>query len=423
MKKAFKSLLGILLLLAGQSSFACSTYKLTSAGKTMVGMNYDAWFLKPRIWFETAGYGAAFTGANDQGGTEFTPQSGMNVHGLSFGTLATATPKNGQPVAGKKPISNRANYLKDILHRCKTVAEVKAYIEQYDHSTLAHDVFLYTDASGAYLVVEPYTLTLGTDDKYVLANFCPSTVSDLSTIKQERYVRGNAFLNTKTGTSLDFCTALSDTMHVCRPKIGDGTLLTSIWDLNGGKINLYFYHDYKNLVQFDLKEELQKGDHVLEIPALFPPTEEYQQLVNFKTPLNSSAVDSILRSGFLLFSFSTVYFGVSYLRRRKVKYAPYKLLSAALSFIMMYYMYVLKTEPGIFYFPAPYKAPGSTLVSMASYIPFLAFLTLIPLLYINGKLFRERVWHPVSRGLFTLNNMAVLGLVGLFAYWGLYNIF
>ena len=426
MRKAllFKSLLaGMALLLGVQTSFACSTYKITAAGKTMVGMNYDTWFLKPRIWFENTGFGAAFTGANDQGGTEFTPQSGMNVHGLSFGTLATATPENGKPVAGRKPIYNRANYLKDILHRCKTVAEVKAYIEQYDHSTLAHDVFLYTDTSGAYLVVEPYTLTLGTDDKYVLANFCPSTVSDLSTIKQERYLRGNAFLKAKTGTSLDFCTALSDTMHVCRSKIGDGTLLTSIWDLNAGKINLYFYHDYKNQVQFDLKEELLKGDHVLEIPALFPPNGEYQKLVRYKTPLNSKPVDWFLRGCLLLFLFSAAYFPVSYLKNRKAPYAPYKLLLTALSLALGYFMYVLETDMGIFYFPAPYKTPASFLINTAAYLPFVLLLLLVPLLKVNRKVFPEQAWHPASRGLLTLNNLAYLGLTGMFFYWGFYNVF
>src|SRR6185369_6292211 len=120
------------------------------------------------------------------------------------------------------------------------------------------------------LVVEPYTLTLGNDSKYVLANFCPSTITDFSTIKQTRYINGTAFLKNKIDTSVAFCSALSDTMHVCRKKHGDGTLLTSIWDLSNGIVHLYFYHDYKHTVQFSLKEELSKGNHSYEIASLFP---------------------------------------------------------------------------------------------------------------------------------------------------------
>ena len=60
-------------------------------------------------------------------------------------------------------------------------------------------------------------------------------------------------------------------MHVCREKIGDGTLLTIIRDLNEGEIYLYFYHDFQYLVTFNLKTELAKGDHVYEILHFFLP--------------------------------------------------------------------------------------------------------------------------------------------------------
>ena len=48
-------------------------------------------------------------------------------------------------------------------------------------------------------------------------------------------------------------------MHVCRQKHGDGTLLTSILDLNAGITYLNFYHDYDKQIKFVLKDELAKG--------------------------------------------------------------------------------------------------------------------------------------------------------------------
>src|SRR5574337_42269 len=92
------------LMLSFLAGYSCSTYKVTVGGKTMYGMNYDSWFSQPRIWFETNGYGAVFTGANYQGGNDLTPQSGMNEHGLSFGTLATPTPDKVKLFENKKPI-------------------------------------------------------------------------------------------------------------------------------------------------------------------------------------------------------------------------------------------------------------------------------------------------------------------------------
>jgi hypothetical protein len=66
-------------------------------------------------------------------------------------------------------------------------------------------------------------------------------------------------------------------MHVCRKRNGDGTLLTAIWDLKNGTTNLFFYHDYNNSVQFNLKTELLKGDHIIEIPSLFPVNTEFER--------------------------------------------------------------------------------------------------------------------------------------------------
>jgi hypothetical protein len=187
-------LLSAYLLLIYITANACSTYKVTVDGKTRYGMNYDTWFVNPRIWFETEGYGAAFTGANYQGGNDLTPQSGMNEFGLSFGTLATPTPENGKSSPSKKKITSRSEYLKSILHSCRNVDEVKSFIEQYDHSSLSNDVFIYTEPSGKYLVVEPYALIAGNENKYILANFCPSTITDFSSIKQQRYINGSAFI-------------------------------------------------------------------------------------------------------------------------------------------------------------------------------------------------------------------------------------
>ncbi len=403
---------------------SCSSYKVTAVGKTMVGSNYDTWLETPRIWFETNNYGAAFTGARFTGADGYAPQTGMNEFGLAFVTLASATPENGSPSPNKKQILSRTNYLKDILHRCKTVDEVKAYIDQYDHSTLSQEVFLYVDKTGNYLVVEPYTMTLGNDSKYVLANFCPSTIPDFSLIKQVRYINGTAFLRNKIDSSLDFCTALSDTMHVCRKKHGDGTLLTSILDLNEGITYLYFYHDYKNLVKFNLKEELSKGDHYLEIPPLFPPNAEFAALLAFKTPWKSNFVNIFIRFCAGLFFISAIFFLISYLRKRKiVRYAYARLLSGLLSFVLLLYVFMLVRVENIYYFPAPYTDGSISLVSAGSYIPFLILLLIVPLLFLNRKIFRESTWGFLPKFIFTVNSITYIALVILFAYWGFYSVF
>lgn len=425
--KILKKIIAILILtiplFVYKTGRACSSYKVTYNGKTMVGSNYDNWLTTPRIWFETNGYGASFSGARFDGVNGFAPQTGLNEFGLSFITLATATPENGMPNPNKKQIASRTLYLKDILHTCKTVEEVKNYIEVYDHSSLSQDVFLYVDKSGRYLIVEPYVLTLGSDAKYVLANFCPSTITDFNKIKQAKYTKGVAFLKNKIDSSLAFCTALSDTMHVCREKIGDGTLLTSILDLNQGLIHLYFYHDYKNHIQFNLKEELSKGDHFFEIPSLFPANKEFIKLTEFKTPLNSPALQGFMIFCIGLFIASAFSFLLSYFLKRSVKYRYIKLVLFGLSTLLFFYSLTLARVENIFYFPAPYKYPGSYLLTITSYFPYLLFLLIIPFIIVTKNILKDTSWGKFSKWLIAINTFTYVILITLFFYWGFYNVF
>ncbi len=426
-----KSLTTFLLLLLADQANSCSLYKITVNGKTMLGSNYDAYYLNTRIWFENGtkpgDYGVVFTGGRLDEENKIAPQSGMNEFGLAF-TQAAVPEQELTTFSNKKQITNRTTYLSDILHKCKNIEEVQAYINQYNHSTVSA-VFLYTDKSGKYLIVEPDTMIIGNDPNYVLSNFCPSKTADLNLVKWARYRNGVAFLKNKIDTTIEFCTALSDTMHVCRKKIGDGTLLTSIWDINAGITYLYFYHDYKHLIQFNLKDELAKGDHALEIPTLFPPNAEYEKLINFKIPQNSSAIQLFFMFCAGLFLFSSLFFLITFFRNRKSKagiktpFNKIKLLLSLLSVILLYYVFVLATNDGIFYFPAPYKDYKPSLLNIAAYIPFLMLLLIIPLLRINLKVFKENVWRNFSKWLFAVNNLSYLVLIILFAYWGLFNVF
>lgn len=418
-------LLMTILLCWNPHSEACSMYKITLGGKTMVGCNEDAWRSTPRIWFENASedqkYGAAFTGSRKVGKHHFAPQSGMNEAGLVFSRLASYHPKLEQSkVYEQQPIKNRLHYLKNILHQCKTVAEVKAYISQYNHSVFIEDVFIYIDQSGDYLVVEPYQLISGNDSKYVLSNFCPSITSNQQARKLTRFRNGENLLNSRVDTTLNFCKTVSDTMHVCRPHKGDGTLLTSIWDTKAGITHLYFYHNYEEHIQFNLKDELAKGNHILEIPSLFSNNEEFNALTTYITPFNTPVlrVSLVFIGGF--FFASVIFLGAQYFRKRKmISISPLYFLFIFLGIFMTYYMYVLATHINLFYFEAPYQDYYSKLVSLSSYIPILALASLFPIIRYTVHSFKNTHWGWLTRGILSMNTlMYIVALFG-FWYWGL----
>jgi len=117
-----------ILVFLSYNASSCSMYKVTVNNKTTVGTNFDAYYLTPRIWFEngkdTESLGAVLQEEDLNGSNGFAPQSGMNEYGLAFSRLAAPPPQMEKPVtAGKRTITNPTNYLKDILHTCKTVDE------------------------------------------------------------------------------------------------------------------------------------------------------------------------------------------------------------------------------------------------------------------------------------------------------------
>jgi hypothetical protein len=410
-----------------QNGTACSGYKITAGNTTILGSNEDAWRVTPHIWFETGKgtgrYGAAFTGSRYDGENGYAPQSGMNEMGLAFERLASYHPAQDNFASGKT-IFNPTKYLKDILHSCKTVEEVKEFISRYDYSYFIEDVFIYVDKSGKYLIVEPYKLTIGNKPTYVISNFCPSITPPQKANTLDRYRNGVAFLKNGFDTSLAFCTALSDTMHVCRKKIGDGTLLSSIWDLHNGVVNLYFYQDYKTTVKFNLSEELKKGDHIISIVTLFPHSSEFEKLGQYKIPKNSNLIGLFIIASAGFFLLSSLFFLIQYFRRKEPKkYSYIQLLLFAMGLLLFYYMYVLSSSVNLFYFPAPYKDPSNVFVSLTSYLPFLLLLLILPFSVVNYRLLKEKSWSVIAKVLFTVNNLIYLIFIGLFAYWRFYDIF
>jgi len=414
------------LILFRSQTQACSMYKLTADGKTMVGCNQDAWRTTTSIWFKNPKdekqYGACFTGSRRVGPNKYAPQSGMNEVGLVFSRLVAYHPKKNLPLDGKKQITNEVDYLSNILHECKTVDEVRKFIDMYDHSFFIDEVFIYIDKSGDYLIVEPYELIKGNDPSYVLANFCPSLTSNQDARKLLRYKSGEDYLRNNTlNPSLDYCRTVSDTMSVCRSRNGDGTLLTSIWDTDKGLVNLYFYHSYDTTIQYNITEELALGNHIISIPELFPANPEFERLLVYKTPIIIPAIRLYLAViGIFIIGLSFL-FSLSFFRRIN-KFNSVKLLFAGLNVLLFMYLFILARNTGIFYFDAPYKHHSSGIISLSSYIPFLLLLLIVPISYYNFRFLRSNSNSFLLNTSLVANNVIYLMLLFAFGYWGLFDV-
>jgi hypothetical protein len=256
------------------NALSCSMFKITMHGKTMIGNNEDYWNPNTRIWFEQGKkgeFGAAYVGYDN-----FWPQGGINQAGLVFDGFSEDYLVI-RDTLGKKPLD--PNFLKEIMKKCATVVDVKNYLSQYNLSGLETSMFFFVDKTGRYLVAEGDSLIIGNKDYYLVSNFYPSQVKDESKVPIAFYQKGRRFMEDQRDTSVSYCASLMDTMHQERDW-GAGTLYTTVYDLNAGKIYLYFFHDYTRVIEFNLNKELEKEDYILVIPALFPENKKGQDFLN-----------------------------------------------------------------------------------------------------------------------------------------------
>jgi hypothetical protein len=405
---------------------ACSMCKVTVNGNTYVGNNEDSWRMGSRIWFERSKpgkLGCVFVGYDGH------PQGGMNEAGLAFDGLAVY-PKPIRNDPRKKEVSNATAFLKEIMQSCRTVEDVKQFAIQYNRQKFFnHGEHMFVDKAGNYVVMEPDTIISGKNNKYVLTNFCPSITSEEDKFKNwDRYKRGKIFLdNHVNDTNPNLAFALTDTMHECRERIGGGTMYSYVADLNKGDFTLFFYHDFKHPITFNLQQELAKGDHELKMASIFPPNEEYLTFVNTETPRNNTSMLLFLFLGGGLFAFSFIFFLVSLFwkgskGKNKIQGINVRSLLVVVSAIMVYYMTVLYKDEGIFFASAPFKNFQFSLQDITAYIPFLLLISMIPLLKMSVQALKGSFWGLISKSLFTINILFYVAFIALFFYWGLYNI-
>lgn len=416
-----RPIIALALLLAARPSEGCTFFKLTVNGYTMVGNNEDAWSVDPRIWFEKGkdgDHGAVYLGQNNN-----TLQGGMNDAGLMFDGLKSPA-KSFPRSAGKPPIGFE-ELVRRVLRSCASVHEAEALIRTFDFSALNGAYLIFVDRSGEYLVVEADTLFTGNDATYAVTNFCLSTCTDFDSVPSERYQRGRALLAAGADTSLAYCTSVVDGMHACRKKLGEGTLYSNILDPQHGLVHLYFYHDYTHLRTFDLKDELAKGDHSLDMITLFPPNAEFARLVAYRTPFH----DKMLL-GFLVFTAFVAFIfgayagialllrGIAFLRGKRNDRPILPLVIGGLtSACILFLVPLLLLNRGVFYFGL--DDATHAIHPQLVYLPMLLVALTVLTLFIVHRAWLHRTSAGFARWILSVHAATLVVFAGCLFYWDL----
>ena len=281
-------LLLLLLLLLPLNAQACTSFKVTRDGRTIVGNNEDAWSINAQVRFEQGkdgAFGAIYFGHfNGSPMRSMTDQIGMNEAGLVFDGLVV------QPVAPRVRKGKRFIPFDDlmpmVMRTCATVHEAAAVFRTCDLGWLTHAMLFLVDRNGDHLIVEADTMIIGSDPAFALGNWRMSTCTDPDAIPMPRLQKGRALLAAGADTTLERGAEVLHRMVACRKKMGEGTLFSTLFDTRNGDVDLWFYHDFGEKVRFKLKDELAKGDRVIPMASLFTPSGEYEALQRYITPFH-----------------------------------------------------------------------------------------------------------------------------------------
>jgi len=250
--------------------FACSMFTKTDNGYTLVGNNEDWKDPETIVWFAPAHegkYGAVYVGFKN-----FFPQGGMNDQGLCFDGFAT----DSKPIEESldKPVYDGwLNTL--IMENCATIDEVIEIFEKYNLQSLETAMLMFVDSTGDAVIIEGDEYIRKEGDFQIVTNFYQSEVKEG---KEEPCVRYNNVLSqiSDSEVSVKSFKKMLASVHQEGPY---PTQYSNIFDPNTLKLYLYHFHNYENEVVIDVAEELGKGEHFFDIPALFPKTYAYERFV------------------------------------------------------------------------------------------------------------------------------------------------
>jgi len=241
-------------------------------GKVMVGNNEDFWNQNSRMWFERGNdtnLGVVYFGFDD-----LWPQGAINEKGLVFDGFAMPYLEIQKYEGKDSPESG--DFLQLIMRTCSNVEEVEEVFSKWDLRGMETAMFYFVDKTGKQLIVEGDQIEIKNNTIDIITNFYPSQNKDLDKVSMKHYQKGRELIKAGFDTSVEFCTSLLDTLHQ-ETDWGGGTLYSTLYDLNEGIIYLYYNHNFDNAITINIKEELQKENHIIEIPKLFPNNKKGQE--------------------------------------------------------------------------------------------------------------------------------------------------
>ncbi|MCV9388251.1 C45 family peptidase [Reichenbachiella ulvae] len=267
---------------------SCTIFSAAIGDRVLFGNNEDYYKPKTYLWTDQGAkgdYGSIYLGFKD-----YSHQGGINEKGLCFDANALPkSPINLHPEL-KAPLHYQAPYEEHmmwlpvmILRKAATVKEAIEIAKEYKKDnwypidgSVKYQLH-FADASGDAVVISvdesgELAFTQKEKDEHFLISTNYNKVNPDNALEYpcHRYSIAEqrlAAVDSEEELTVDLFRSILDEVH--EEGIFNTTLYSNIFDLKEGKIYLYHWHQYDEVVILDVKEELVKAPYLIRIKELF----------------------------------------------------------------------------------------------------------------------------------------------------------
>jgi len=197
------------------------------------------------------------------------PKEGMNDQGLFYSLFLTPhmVPEN----SNDKPIfsSDDPDYYSHAIPayciaKCTTVAEVLDVYDDYNLLGMANSQCFFADRNGDSVIIEGDDIIYKEGDFQVASNFLQNH-PDLGGIADAftRYNTAVSMIENMTDLSDEYFRTICNATHI------SNTVFSNVYDLKQGIFYMNYNNNFEKTLEFDLNEELAKGERRVFIGSLF----------------------------------------------------------------------------------------------------------------------------------------------------------
>jgi hypothetical protein len=217
-------------------------------------------------------YGKFIFGFKDWG-IDFCSWGGVNEKGLFYDWASTG---KRNPEFHAQGTRNYSGILADkMLEECSTVDEAIEQFKTYNCPGLGGAHIFIADSLGNSVVIEQSennTLCFIRNQKnyQIATNFLNSYLDDPNLyrwIQCPRYEYINSMLRNTDTISIDLFREILN--HVGSNRDISPTIYSNIYDFYAGKMYIYNYYNFNEVLVLDIKKELKKGYRFCKLPSLF----------------------------------------------------------------------------------------------------------------------------------------------------------